>query len=41
MPITPTTSFVLPLPEAIAFPWPKYRLLRDRIAEELPETRLH
>ena len=34
-------EFVLPLPEGHRFPMAKYRLLRDRIAEELPETRLH
>ncbi len=34
-------EFVLPLPEGHRFPMAKYRVLRDRIAEELPETRLH
>ena len=34
-------EFVLPLPEGHRFPMAKYRLLRDRIAEELPDTRLH
>ena len=29
-------EFVLPLPEGHRFPMAKYRLLRDRIAEELP-----
>lgn len=32
--------FVLPLPSGHSFPMHKYRLLRDRIAAELPEVRL-
>ncbi|MEK8033687.1 histone deacetylase [Ideonella sp. DXS29W] len=32
--------FVLPLPEGHRFPMPKYRLLRDRVAAELPQIRL-
>lgn len=32
--------FVLPLPEGHRFPMPKYRLLRDRVAAELPGIRL-
>ena len=33
-------QFVLPLPPGHRFPMEKYRLLRDRIAAELPEIRL-
>lgn len=33
-------EFVLPLPEGHRFPMAKYRLLRDRIADELPEVAL-
>jgi acetoin utilization deacetylase AcuC-like enzyme len=33
-------SFVLPLPEGHRFPMPKYRLLRERVAGELPGIRL-
>ena len=33
-------QFVLPLPEGHRFPMQKYRLLRDRIAAELPEVQL-
>lgn len=33
-------QFVLPLPTGHRFPMGKYRLLRDRLAEELPEIRL-
>ena len=33
--------FVLPLPEGHRFPMGKYRLLREAIAAELPEVRLH
>ncbi len=32
--------FVLPLPEGHRFPMAKYRLLRDRLAQELPAVRL-
>ncbi|MDB5779496.1 MAG: histone deacetylase superfamily [Polaromonas sp.] len=32
--------FVLPLPVGHRFPMPKYRLLRERLAGELPEVRL-
>lgn len=32
--------FVLPLPEGHRFPMPKYRLLRDKVAAELPQIRL-
>ncbi|MBP8175169.1 MAG: histone deacetylase, partial [Sphaerotilus sp.] len=32
--------FVLPLPAGHRFPMEKYRLLRDRIAAELPQVRL-
>jgi acetoin utilization deacetylase AcuC-like enzyme len=35
-----TDQFVLPLPTGHRFPMGKYRLLRDRIAAELPEIRL-
>jgi acetoin utilization deacetylase AcuC-like enzyme len=35
-----TDQFVLPLPTGHRFPMGKYRLLRDRIAAELPELRL-
>ena len=35
-----TDQFVLPLPPGHRFPMGKYRLLRDRIAAELPEIRL-
>lgn len=35
-----TDQFVLPLPPGHRFPMGKYRLLRDRIAAELPELRL-
>lgn len=34
------TQFVLPLPPGHRFPMAKYRLLRDRLAAELPEIRL-
>lgn len=34
------TQFVLPLPPGHRFPMEKYRLLRDRVAAELPEVRL-
>jgi acetoin utilization deacetylase AcuC-like enzyme len=34
------TQFVLPLPAGHRFPMEKYRLLRDRLAAELPELRL-
>lgn len=33
--------FVLPLPEGHRFPMAKYRRLRDRLAAELPQVRLH
>lgn len=33
-------SFVLPLPEGHRFPMPKYQLLRERVAAELPQIRL-
>lgn len=33
-------QFVLPLPAGHRFPMPKYRLLRDRLAAELPAVRL-
>jgi acetoin utilization deacetylase AcuC-like enzyme len=33
-------QFVLPLPTGHRFPMGKYRLLRDRLAQELPEIRL-
>lgn len=33
-------NFVLPLPAGHRFPMPKYRLLRDRIAREMPGVRL-
>lgn len=33
--------FVLPLPEGHRFPMAKYRMLRDRLANELPGVRLH
>ena len=32
--------FVLPLPEGHRFPMAKYRLLRDRLAEQLPQVQL-
>ncbi|HJV69334.1 histone deacetylase [Ideonella sp.] len=32
--------FVLPLPDGHRFPMPKYRLLRERVAAELPDIRL-
>ena len=32
--------FVLPLPPGHRFPMQKYRLLRDRVAAELPQVRL-
>jgi acetoin utilization deacetylase AcuC-like enzyme len=35
-----TDQFVLPLPPGHRFPMGKYRLLRDRIAAELPQIRL-
>ncbi|GAB3650068.1 histone deacetylase family protein [Ramlibacter alkalitolerans] len=35
-----TDQFVLPLPSGHRFPMGKYRLLRDRLAAELPEIRL-
>ena len=35
-----TDQFVLPLPPGHRFPMGKYRLLRDRLAAELPEIRL-
>lgn len=34
-------QFVLPLPEGHRFPMAKYRMLRDRIAAELPGIELH
>ncbi len=34
------TQFVLPLPPGHRFPMGKYQLLRDRLADELPEIRL-
>lgn len=34
------TQFVLPLPPGHRFPMAKYQLLRDRLADELPEIRL-
>jgi len=34
------TQFVLPLPAGHRFPMAKYQLLRDRLADELPEVRL-
>lgn len=34
-------QFVLPLPEGHRFPMAKYRMLRDRIAQELPGVALH
>lgn len=34
-------QFVLPLPENHRFPMAKYRMLRDRIASELPNVSLH
>src|SRR5689334_14918628 len=34
------TQFVLPLPPGHRFPMGKYRLLRDRLAAELPQIRL-
>ncbi len=33
--------FVLPLPQGHRFPMDKYRLLRERVAAELPSVRLH
>src|SRR5512139_2745466 len=33
-------QFVLPLPDGHRFPMPKYRLLRERVAAELPAIRL-
>ena len=33
-------QFVLPLPPGHRFPMAKYRLLRDRLADELPDVRL-
>jgi acetoin utilization deacetylase AcuC-like enzyme len=35
-----TDQYVLPLPANHRFPMGKYRLLRDRLAAELPEIRL-
>lgn len=35
-----STQFVLPLPAGHRFPMAKYQLLRDRLADELPEIRL-
>ena len=35
-----TDHFVLPLPPGHRFPMAKYRLLRDRLAQELPEVHL-
>jgi acetoin utilization deacetylase AcuC-like enzyme len=34
------TQFVLPLPEGHRFPMAKYQLLRDRLADELPQIEL-
>jgi acetoin utilization deacetylase AcuC-like enzyme len=34
------TQFVLPLPQGHRFPMAKYQLLRDRLADELPEVEL-
>ncbi len=34
-------QFVLPLPEGHRFPMPKYRLLRDAVARDLPAVRVH
>src|SRR5687768_12472636 len=34
------TQFVLPLPPGHRFPMAKYQMLRDRLADELPEMRL-
>ena len=34
------TQFVLPLPQGHRFPMAKYQLLRDRLADELPEIEL-
>ncbi len=34
------TQFVLPLPPGHRFPMAKYQMLRDRLAAELPQTRL-
>ena len=34
------TQFVLPLPEGHRFPMAKYQLLRERLADELPEAEL-
>lgn len=34
-------QFVLPLPDGHRFPMAKYRMLRDRIAAELPAIALH
>src|SRR5205085_942230 len=34
------TQFVLPLPPGHRFPMEKYRLLRDRLADELPQLDL-
>ncbi len=36
-----TDQFVLALPQGHRFPIPKYRLLRERVAAELPAVRLH
>jgi acetoin utilization deacetylase AcuC-like enzyme len=35
-----STQFVLPLPPGHRFPMAKYQMLRDRLADELPEIRL-
>jgi acetoin utilization deacetylase AcuC-like enzyme len=35
-----STRFVLPLPPGHRFPMGKYRMLRDRLADELPQIRL-
>lgn len=34
-------QFVLPLPEGHRFPMPKYRLLKEKVAAELPAIHLH
>jgi acetoin utilization deacetylase AcuC-like enzyme len=34
-------NFVLPLPPGHRFPMGKYKLLRDRVVNELPEVRMH
>ena len=35
-----STQFVLPLPPGHRFPMGKYQMLRDRLADELPQIRL-